>query len=188
MQSLTAVNESEVMNREWGRVSDTIQLLNLAIAQISLSLRVGDRSVDVVGNAFETLLAQIDRISGTLKTTGVEDRNTGAEELSELCRQAAAQTQSFIVAFQFYDELSQRMNHVSSGLSGLSKLIQDDERFNSPDEWLALHKMIRERYTIKDEIEMFDAVMNGMSIEEALDNLLQERTEVEEVCNEVELF
>ena len=185
MPSLTMVNNNNA-DREWSRVSNTIQLLNLAVAQISLSLSVGDRSVDVVGNAFETLLAQIDEISQALKT-GDRDK-TNNEKVALLCRNAAEQTRSFIVAFQFYDELSQRMNHVSQGLTGLSDLIRDGSRFYDETQWQSLQKMIRDRYTIKDEIEMFDAVMSGMSIEEALQKLLSDRVEVEEVNNEVELF
>ena len=165
---------------EWDQVNETIRLLTVSIAQISLSLKVGNRSVDAVGAAFESLLADIESIGRNLE---------GEQQMArQLCNNAAEQTRNFIFAFQFYDELSQRLDHVSRGLAGLSDIIADSERFGLPEEWQALKDAIRSKYTIQDEIEMFDAVMAGMDIDEAVQHVIDGRDQSQQQNNEVELF
>jgi len=171
---------------EWLQVNDTIKILTLSIAQISLTLGVGDKSVDEVGCAFETLLSDIENIgrkSGTNKTSA--DNNA---EIKHLCDAAAEQARNFIFAFQFYDELSQRLNHISHGLSALSDLIQDEGRFNLTESWHDLQEKIKGKYTIHDENELFDSVMSGMGIENAIQQLLKGRLSEKDMDNEVELF
>ncbi len=188
MHALNETVEHEFGDKEWKQVNATIRLLTVATAQISLSLNVGDKSVDVVGDAFENMLKHVDQIMGVLNKTQQADFDNNKPELMELCQQTSQQMQSFIVAFQFYDELSQRLNHISHGLSGLSELIADGERFKKVEEWDRLKVNIREKYTIQDEVEMFDSVMKGISVEEALNTLLSARTGVKDICNEVEMF
>lgn len=165
---------------EWDQVNETIRLLTVSIAQISLSLKVGNRSVDAVGAAFESLLSDIESIGRNIE---------GEQQVArQLCSNAAEQTRNFIFAFQFYDELSQRLDHVSRGLEGLSGIIADSERFSVPEEWQALKDAIRSKYTIQDEIEMFDAVMAGMDIDEAVQQVIDGRDRAQQQDNEVELF
>lgn len=183
IQNTTGNTEADVSGQlEWNQVTETIKLLNVSIAQIILSLRVGDKSVDMVGDAFETLLSQVDKISSSAV------RSDNSNDIKKLCDETAEQTRNFIFAFQFYDELSQRLNHVSHGLSGLSELIQDSGRFVLPQEWQTLNQSIREKYTIQNEIEMFDAVMSGMDIEQAVNRLVNEDSGEDPADNEVELF
>ncbi len=184
MLSQQTTNLERKDTQSWSQINNTIKLLTVSIAQISLSLSSGDKSVDVVGHAFEELLSQIEKIGNELATEGEIKTN----EIKILCDEAASQTKNFIFAFQFYDELSQRLNHVADGLSGLSELIQDDRRFDQLTEWKLLHQHIKANYSIQDEIEMFDCVMAGMSIEEVKNKLLASRMVAEQVENEVELF
>jgi len=180
--------EHDFTDKDWNQVNATIRMLTVATGQINLSLSVGDKSVDVVGNAFEDLLKHVAGITTTLKTMTPENFEAQRHIIELLCEQTAIQTQSFIVAFQFYDELSQRMMHIAGGLTGLSDLMRDKDKFNKGAEWKGLKEKIREKYTIKNEIDMFDAVMRGESIDDALKVLLEDRPEVEEVYNDVEMF
>jgi len=188
MQAQNELIEHDFSDKDWNQVNATIIMLTVATGQINLSLSVGDKSVDVVGNAFEDLLKHVDGITSTLKTMTAENFESQRHVIELLCEQTAVQTQSFIVAFQFYDELSQRMTHIAGGLNGLSGLMSDKGRFKKSAEWKALKEKIREKYTIKNEIDMFDAVMRGESIDDALKVLLDEQPEVEEVYNDVEMF
>jgi hypothetical protein len=73
-----------------------------------------------------------------------------------------------IIAFQFYDKLVQRLAHVSHSLGSLSELVSDQRRIFSPYEWVGLQEKIRSRYSTVDEVAMFEAVLNGMPVQDAI--------------------
>jgi len=61
-----------------------------------------------------------------------------------------------IIAFQFYDKL------------------------------VALQEKIRSKYTMREEVQMFEAVLGGMPVQEALDNFMSQMKE--DHADDVELF
>ena len=88
-----------------------------------------------------------------------------------------------MVAFQFYDKLTQRMDLVSKALHSLTDVLQDHEKTHEQEEWKKLQDTIRSKYTLDSDQEMFNAVINGMSIEQALKIAVEKTTE-----HEVEFF
>ena len=94
--------------------------------------------------------------------------------------------QQSIVAFQFYDRLSQRLDHVRYVLDALSALVADKSRLFNPAEWDGLQQSIRGRYSMQEEQDMFEALLNGASIEEAL-NLVRSKLHEGDI-NDIELF
>ncbi|MCP4322706.1 MAG: hypothetical protein GY787_12845, partial [Alteromonadales bacterium] len=96
---------------------------------------------------------------------------------------------SAIIAFQFYDKLSQRLDHVSESLSALTTLIGNPAELYSPIAWQSLQESIRSKYTMEAERQIFDKVISGVSIEEALIDFKQniiDKGDSEE--DEIELF
>jgi hypothetical protein len=85
-----------------------------------------------------------------------------ADQVSGMVHQA-------IIAFQFYDKLVQRLGHVTQSLGGLSDLVGDTRRIFSPQEWTDLQERIRAKYTTPDEREMFEAVMRGVPVAQAIE-------------------
>ncbi len=73
-----------------------------------------------------------------------------------------------IIAFQFYDKLTQRLSHVTSSLGALADLVSDVRRLYNPYEWLGMQEKIKSRYTMEEERLMFDAMMEGKSVKQAL--------------------
>ena len=74
-----------------------------------------------------------------------------------------------IVAFQFYDRLSQRLSHVNNGLAWLAELVGDETRAGDAQAWADLQARIRARYSMPEEIEMFEAVLlRGLTVEQAI--------------------
>ena len=92
--------------------------------------------------------------------------------------------QSAIVAFQFYDKLVQRLSHVSQGLEGLGRIVCDTQSLYNPAEWAALQAVIRARYSTQEEVELFEEVMRGTPVAQALQKFAQKAT----AASEVELF
>ena len=65
------------------------------------------------------------------------------------------------------------MSLVSKTLNSLSEVLKDPSKINKADEWLNLQNTIRSKYTLDADQEMFDAVLKGASIEEALKTALE---------------
>ena len=72
-----------------------------------------------------------------------------------------------IIAFQFYDKLVQRLDHVCHSLAGLSELVTDKSQLFNRTAWVELQRKINRKYTMAEERAMFDAVMAGATVEEA---------------------
>ena len=74
-----------------------------------------------------------------------------------------------IIAFQFYDKRVQRLAHIGISLGDLSDLVANSQRLFNPNEWVQLQQKIKVKYTTREEIAMFDAVMQGMPVQQAVD-------------------
>jgi len=58
-----------------------------------------------------------------------------------------------------------------------------------PQEWAALQELIAAKYTMVEERAMFDAVMRGVSVKDALERYMAVRMhEVEASGGDIELF
>ncbi len=154
---------------DWSQVRETILMLALAVAQIDISMRDSDGSVEVLSNSFTSMVGQvkmIERIAATLPDTpeGMEAKTA----MIESCAAISDKMHSAIVAFQFYDKLTQRLSHVTSSLGALADLVSDVRRLYNPYEWMGMQEKIKSRYTMEEERLMFDAMMEGKSVKQAL--------------------
>ena len=61
----------------------------------------------------------------------------------------------------------------------------DGRRLYNPSEWVSLQDKIRIKYTTREEIAMFEAVMQGMPVQEAVDKFM---AEMKEKNDDIELF
>jgi hypothetical protein len=90
-----------------------------------------------------------------------------------------------IVAFQFYDKLVQRLSHVNHSLAALSDLVGDNSRSFNPTEWRGLREKIRSCYTMKEEAEMFEAILAGTPVQQVLDQFM---ARLNDKPDDIELF
>lgn len=155
---------------DWSQVKETISMLCLAMAQIDSTLTDSSRSVGELTSSF-TGMAQdaqtITRLCDALDSA--EKWEQQRHELADVARQMSQQMHRAIVAFQFYDRLSQKLGHVNLSLSHLGDLISDNTRLYSPVEWRKIQDEIRSNYTMECERMMFDLIMQGATIGEALE-------------------
>ena len=84
------------------------------------------------------------------------------------CHGISAKMNGVIAALQFYDKLSQRLSHISHSPGSMAELINTPQQLFNPYEWHGLQEMIKSRYTDETDRAMFDAILNGASVEEAL--------------------
>jgi len=176
-------SSSDQPDLDWSQVRETVKLLLVAVAQVEASMGDGDRSVNTLTQSFTSLVTHTDAVQGLLTQL-----NTSPEIEASLvhCNEISERIQSAIVAFQFYDRLQQSLAHVTEGLKGLSELVATPERLYNPHEWKRFQDKIRERYTMESERVMFDAILQGKSIEEAIELVEQSKESAED--NSIELF
>ncbi len=173
---------------DWSQVKETVLLLQLAAGQIEAAMREGGNSVDVLIDSFTTLAGSMRMLSTT--ALSLEDTPENAPIKAQLTSQAGEAGQmvhASIVAFQFYDKLAQRLAHVCHSLDALGLLVGDHGRLFNPAEWVGLQEKIRARYSTQEEHEMFEAVMNGMSVQEAIEHY-QQKADASQDGNDIELF
>ena len=108
------------------------------------------------------------------------------KEIVHQCACLSSKVQAAIIAIQFYDKITQKLTHVGDSLSDLSELVYDESRVNRQDEWSKLQNRIRSRYSMESERLMFDAIMEGASVKEALE--MANSSEQSSDGGDIELF
>ena len=161
MQKSTA----EAPDLDWSQIRETVLMLNLAIAQICRAMNEGDDSVGALTQSFTSMAGH----TSTIAEAG-EKLAASAEKDAILshCQAVTEQMQSAIIAFQFYDKLTQQLNHAGDSLAALAELVTNPATLYSPYEWHGLQQKIRSSYTNEADKKMFDAILKGASVEEAL--------------------
>ena len=175
---------------DWSQVRETVLMLELAAGQVEAAMSESNSSVEVLTDTFTSLADSLQLIDAAVSTLPDTVGNGLVKaEIQDNTRLVAQKIHSAVLAFQFYDKLVQRLAHVCHGLEGLSGVVSDRKRLYNPTEWVELQEMIRSKYTMIEERQMFDAVVNGMSVQDALDSYMQVRMkEVTDSGGEIELF
>ncbi|WP_057831389.1 hypothetical protein [Colwellia sp. TT2012] len=176
---------------DWSQLKETIVMLNLAVTQIDQSMNEGNSSVSTLSKSFTGLATNLSDIQSSIAQLSQKDESSEKMKLiiEGSTSTALDKVHSAIIAFQFYDKLSQRLDHVSQSLSALTALISNPTDLYSPNAWQALQETIRSKYTMEEERQMFDKVISGVPIEEALIEFnldMANKTASEE--DEIELF
>jgi hypothetical protein len=170
---------------DWSQVRETIKLLAVSVAQVESSMKIGDESVNVLTGSFSEMVADMNAIHGILNgLTPSEQRDSALAH----CISTQERINASIVAFQFYDRLQQCLTHVSNGLKGLSAIIDNPSRLYNPNEWYNFQNEIRGHYTMESEKAMFDAILHGKSIQEAMAIAAHTHTESAGNGDDIELF
>ena len=181
---MTTKSNSFTPDLDWTQIRETSKLLNLSAGQVEDMLITADVSVDTLTDSFTSMVEHMQTIYNHLQDL---DDSPSREEALRSCTETSQRIQDSIIAFQFYDRLQQCLHHVTSNLKGLSSLVESPERLYNPFEWHKFQMEIRSRYTMESEKIMFDAVLQGKTIEEAL--VIKEAAEAEQTDDDdIELF
>ncbi len=162
---MTKSSDSNQPDLDWSQVRETVRLLTVSVAQVESGMKEGDTSVNTLTESFTSLVDHMNEISGLLTSIAPCDERDSA--LGH-CAETSQKIQASIIAFQFYDRLQQSLSHVSDSLKGLTGLVESPERLYNPAEWRKFQDEIRGRYTMESEKIMFDAILEGKSIDEAV--------------------
>jgi hypothetical protein len=176
-------SNAEQPDLDWSQVRETIKLLTISATQLEGSMRVGDESVTTLTASFTKMVEHLAAISAQLEI--IDDCE--ASSIAKMhCAQTSELVHSSIIAFQFYDRMQQCLQHVTLSLNGLSEIVDNPQKLYNPQEWKNLQNHIRTQYTMESEKMMFDAILQGKSVEEALQLVAMQQTEPKE--DDIELF
>lgn len=156
---------AEQPDLDWSQVRETVLMLQAATAQIQASMTDGGESVAVLTELFASMAGKTRMIGDAAQQLPASSEQLTIESAQQGLEQ---RIQSAIVAFQFYDTLTQRLQHVVSSLNSLADLVDDRERLYNPYEWNGLQELIKSSYTFEADRAMFTAILNGASVGEAL--------------------
>ena len=168
---------------DWSQVRETIKFLTVSATQVEGSMRVGDESVTTLTASFTKMVEHLGAISIELEKINECDANKVAKAH---CAATSELVHSSIIAFQFYDRMQQCLQHVTLSLNGLSEIVESPEKLYNPNEWKKLQNHIRTNYTMESEKLMFDAILQGKSVEEALQLAALQQEQPQE--DDIELF
>ncbi|OMG56166.1 hypothetical protein BJN45_00565 [Azonexus hydrophilus] len=170
----------------WSQVRETVLMLELAAVQIEAAMKDSNTSVDVLTRSFTAMAGCMQEIVG--KVEGLPEEGpvgTTRAELLGAAGNVSGMVHQAIIAFQFYDKLVQRLAHVGLSLGDLSDLVAEPGRLYNPGEWVGLQQRIKAKYSTREEIAMFDAVLQGVPVQEAVDRFM---AEMKEKNDDIELF
>jgi hypothetical protein len=178
---------------DWSQVRETIRMLCLAVAQLRCTMNDGDSSVNSLASQFTGISTQAFAMRSFLETiTADTDPLHIKATLLPNSDTALSGINHAITNFQFYDRFSQRLDHVAHSLQKLSQLIGSPEQLYNPAAWVAIQNDIRHSYSMESERLMFEHILRGASIEEALDvyrhHFTLEKSGDDDSGDEIELF
>lgn len=138
-------------------------MLSVSVAQIKSILSDGGESVSELTESFIELADTFNQLIN--HKTDID--HTDLNEIKHQIEQG-------IVAFQFYDRISQRLDHVSNSLQSMGEIIVDHEKRLQPDVWKNFQSQIESKFTMESERKLFQEILKGISVEEALANAKNE--------------
>lgn len=140
-------------------MQETVKMLQLAVAQIEASILDSEKSFNRLASNFTSIIETAQAAPNL------------ADQIEQLkARLLALQTdvQGAVVDFQFFDRLAQRLSHVKESLEELGTVLEDGSKLHLPTLWTNLQNNLKRRYTMQCEREMFDMMLAGASVNDAL--------------------
>ncbi len=184
MQQKTGPSNSWAADLESNHIRETVTILNLVVSLIEGAAKEGDDSIASLADLFTSVVKDLQEI-GLIARRLAEDKDKDA--ITGKFREVADKMSSAVTTFQFFDQLSQRLSHVCRSLNALSTLIGEPTRISNPDEWNGLRELIKTSCVVSNDRKLFEAIMDGATLEEAL-YITEESGNKEEMDDNVELF
>ena len=167
------------------------QLTRLAAAQIRVAVAESGESVEDLSTSFTEIVSQDKLIREKINQLPDEPKTQEIkQQIESLSDQIGTNVQNAVMAFQFYDRLCQRLDHTSECLRNLSE-IEDSQLKSSIEEVIKLREEVYNHFTMKEERQLFDAVLNNNDFEHAISdyNIARAQSLVEEDDDDdIELF
>ena len=169
----------------WTPEQQIARLLSLCEAQMESALSESDVAVQELVKSFAGLI-EAGQALGSMSEKAPE---AGATDMAAQLDALKKQTAAAIVAFQFYDKLTQRLGHVRYGLSALAMFVCDGAKTGERDQWRRMFATLRRLYRTEEERQLFRMMVEGASAEEAREHIQQSTQTLRSApTGEIEIF
>ena len=143
---------------DWSQIKETITMLALAVAQVESSMKDGEQSVGTLSASFTDMAEYVSQIRTLTNKVTPESLERYKTVISETTNNLEHNVHNAVMAFQFYDRISQRLDHVCHSLDKLGSLISQKDSLYNPESWKNLQNEIKGSYTMEAERIMFEPV------------------------------
>ena len=165
MRSTTPV-PGPATHANWDHVRETVRMLNLTVARLEHAMSDSTEQVNTLTDSFTTLAESIDSMA--YAADKMDDAMPHKHAILYHAQAVSQNISTAVMAFQFYDKLSQRLTHISKSLQELNEILDDPARIDDPHAWQNLQNRIRAKYTLDSDKAMFEALLAGKSVPEIL--------------------
>ncbi len=183
-----------VVTREgWSAAEETVRMLCLAVCQLENAMSESSHSMDALSESFRELANHSIATNQSIQAANSLDDLQALKNQSDATNnEVQSNVSQAITAFQFYDRISQRLDHVARGLEKMSDIIADPTQFHDIAVWKKVQHEVKSSYSMEAERIMFEHVLRGASVKEALEiyrHHFEESTKSPDADgDEVELF
>jgi len=156
----------------WSPQQQTARMLALCEAQMEAATQDSDNAVDTLINSFAdlmTLVRELNAESAANHSDTQVIKFTSEEEMKVRYEKLMRQVNNAIMAFQFYDKLSQRLGHVRYSLSTLALFICDRMNSQKPEHWEKLLTTLGRLYRTAEERAIFDSIAGSLALSQSAD-------------------
>ena len=160
-----------------------VTLLQLAAAQLALSLKETEQPFDDLSKLFVEIVEGYNAAESLIGSTDEQDIAT----LKETHKATQLKVRNAIVDFQFYDRMTQRLQHIMGNIQDAIKALQVKASGNEA-EWNQIFKKIEKSYTMREEMDLFNSIRNGVGFEAAVKSLIEKTFQKDQTIPEIELF
>ena len=152
---------------QWTPEQQIAHMLDLCEAQMESALSESDVAVESLIKAFTGLADTTRSVSELAERLPPEIKEAAITGLNQQVDTISKQMAAAIVAFQFYDKLSQRLGHVRYSLTTLAMFVCDRGQTSQKDQWRRLFTTLQRLYRTEEERKIFQMMVEGASADEA---------------------
>jgi len=188
--SIEITNAEAAPLADWTPEQQIAQMLELCEAQMESATCESDLAVDSLVKAFSGLAETARTMKAAAARMTPEQRAAlGDLDLKKQMEQIERQMTSAVVAFQFYDKLTQRLGHVRYSLSTLATFVCDRAQASEREQWRRLFTTLKRLYRTEEEKQIFQMMVEGASADEARDHIHQSTQTIRVgTSGDIELF
>ncbi len=176
MSELRSVPSSaEKPDLDWSQVRETVRMFRVGVSAIEYSMSTGDESITSLIEAFTNMNRYMQEIKQTARDVDGEVPESCGTQYQEMldrldnkCDLVISDLKSAVISFQFYDRLTQQLNHIAGSLENTADLVNDQQRLFNPNEWKELQNQVYSSFTMEEGKVLFDALLRGATKEEAI--------------------
>ena len=148
----------------WSPQQQTARLLALCEAQLEAATHDSDIAVDTLTKACTDLMGAVHELSKRSSEPNADVASHALQDINARCATLSQDVAAAVVAFQFYDKLSQRLGHVRYSLSTLALFICDRTNSQRPEHWDKLVMTLGRLYRTAEERAIFDSIARSLSL------------------------